>query len=242
MVRNDLDEVMDHIKNSGFKPNTIIDVGVAYGTSGLYGKFNNVDYFLIEPLKEYEESCVNLTKKYGGQYIIAAASNSSDIVTINVHPDLSGSSIYKESEGSHVDGTPRKVSTVTIDKICKDKKLKGPFLIKIDTQGSEIQVLKGSTDVLQKTEVVILEAFFFQFYKGIPLFDDIILFLKEKGFLVYDIFGGTTRPLDGALSQVDLVFVKKDGHFRKSSHFASEVQRKTMTKNRIKNLNRSYRK
>lgn len=240
MIRKDLNEVMNHINIKGFRPNTIIDVGVAYGTPGLYGKFENVDYFLIEPLKEYEESCKNLTKKYGGKYIIAAASDSSDIVTINVHPDLSGSSIYAESEGSHVDGIPRNVSTITIDKICKDYKLKGPYLLKIDTQGSEIKVLKGSNEILQKTEIVILETFFFEFYKGIPLFDDIILFLKERNFLVYDIFGGLTRPLDDALAQVDLVFVKKDGFFRRSSHFASEVQRQEMTKKRIKQLNCSY--
>jgi FkbM family methyltransferase len=242
MVRKDLNEVMDHIKKIGFEARTVIDVGVAYGTPGLYGKFDNVDYLLIEPLQEYEQSCVNLTNKYGGKYIIAAASDSVDTIAINVHTDLSGSSIFRESEGTHVDGIPRNVPTVTIDGLCNDHNLKGPFLIKIDTQGSELQVLKGSTEILKKTEVIILEAFFFRFYKGIPLFDDIILFMKEKDFLVYDIFGGITRPLDDALAQVDLVFVKKDGLFRKSSHFASDVQRKKMTKTRIKYLNRSYKK
>ena len=240
MVRKDLNEVMNHIKKIGFRPKTIIDVGVAYGTPGLYGKFDNVDYLLIEPLIEYEESCANLTKKYGGQYIIAAASDSHDTVTINVHPDLSGSSIFKESEGPHVDGMPRNVPTITVDGLCKDNNLEGPFLIKIDTQGSELQVLKGSTDILKKTEIIILEAFLFEFYQDIPLFGDIILFLRERDFLVYDIFGGVARPLDDALAQVDLVFVKKNGLFRQSSHFASEVQRKKMTETRVRYLNFSY--
>jgi FkbM family methyltransferase len=242
MVRKDLNEVMDHIKTIGLKPRTVIDVGVAYGTPGLYGKFDNVDYLLIEPLIEYEQSCINLTNKYGGKYIIAAANDSFDTITINVHADLSGSSIFQESEGPHVDGIPRNVPTVTIDGLCNDHNLKGPFLIKIDTQGSELQVLKGSTEILKKTEVIILEAFFFEFYRDIPLFDDIIFFMKKRGFVVYDLFGGIARPLDNALAQVDLVFVKKKGLFRKSSHFASDVQRKKITKTRIKYLNRSYRK
>ncbi len=103
MLRNNLDEAIDHLKKFNFTPKTIIDVG-AYGTKGLYGKYKNVHYLLVEPLREYEKSCQNLIKKYGSEYILAAASDSVGQIKINVHPDLSGSSLFNESEGPMLAG------------------------------------------------------------------------------------------------------------------------------------------
>jgi len=240
MLRKNLDEAIDHLKKFDFQPETIIDVGVAYGTPGLYGKYKCAKYLLIEPLYEYEDSCNNIVEKYGGDYVLAAASSSNGEAQINVHPDLSGSSMFKESEGPHIDGTPRIVPTITLDSIYEQKELQGPFLIKLDTQGSELKVLAGAKKVLIDTEVIILEAFLHHFYKDTPLMADIILYLIEKDFFVYDIFGALTRPLDDALAQVDLVFVKKGSVFRRSSHFASTKQRKKMTKKRIKYLNKVF--
>jgi hypothetical protein len=40
--------------------------------------------------------------------------------------------------------------------------------------------------------------------------------MKDRGFVAYDLFGAHTRPLDGALAQVDIVFVKERGRFRQS--------------------------
>ena len=52
--------------------------------------------------------------------------------------------------------------------------------------------------------------------KGAPEFFEVIKFMKDKGFVVYDILNGFYRPLDKALGQVDIVFVKEDGKFRKT--------------------------
>jgi 16S rRNA G527 N7-methylase RsmG len=54
MERKTLKEILSHVKRLGFKPKTIIDVGVAYGTPGLYGVFDDVKYLLVDPLREYE--------------------------------------------------------------------------------------------------------------------------------------------------------------------------------------------
>lgn len=235
--RNNLSSVLEYIKGQNFSPNTIFDIGVAYGTPGLYGKFDNVHYHLVEPLKEYTDVIKNLEKKYPLTYTIAAAGEKESSLTLNVHPDLSGSSILNESEGSHVDGEPRVVPITTLDLEEEKYNLKGPFLIKIDVQGFELEVLKGAKKVINDTEVIILEVSLFEFYKNSPSFDDVIIFMKDIGFSVYDIFGGIYRPLDEALGQVDLVFVKTNGIFRETHHFASKEQRERITKDRVQNLN-----
>ena len=64
--------------------------------------------------------------------------------------------------------------------------------------------------------MVILEVSLFQFVEGGPELHNVVAFMKAKGFVAYDMFGGHTRPLDGALAQVDIVFVKERGVFRTS--------------------------
>lgn len=237
MDRNSISDVMDNIARLGFAPSTIIDVRIAYGTPGLYGKFPDAEHLLVEPLVEYEDLCQSITQKYGGSYIIAAAGDSPGETTLNVHPDMSGSSMFHESEGSHIDGTPRTVPVVTLDNLCRERNLKGPYILKVDTQGADILVLDGAKNVLKDTELVFLEAFIFQFYKGIPVFNDIVAYMHRNGFVVYDIFGKTNRLLDDALAQVDLAFVKQYGRFRKTNHFATPEQRKEFLASRLQHLN-----
>jgi FkbM family methyltransferase len=226
--RVSLQEVLQQLVRIDFRPNTVIDIGVATGTFELYKAYPYAKHLLIEPLKEFEADLEKISQKYGAEYVLAAAGNRTGSIKIYVHDDLLGSSLYKEVEGKHVDGRTRKVPVVKIDDICKKKEFKGPYVIKIDTQGSELLALQGAEQILRYTEVIILETHFFQFYRGIPQFHNIVSFMNKNNFVAYDIFGGYNRPLDGALASVDMVFVKKNGFFRKIHSFARLEQRKQL--------------
>ena len=43
---------------------------------------------------------------------------------------------------------------------------------------------------------------------------DIIAFLKECGFVIFDLLGMSRRPLDGALAQLNVLFVKAQSPLR----------------------------
>lgn len=219
-------EVLGHIIDVGFSPTTVIDVGVANGTYELYENFPHAKHLLVEPLVEFEPDLKSITEKYNAEYVIAAAGAKAGKITIHVHKDLLGSSVLNEAEGNHVDGVSRIVPVVTLDSLCK--KQSGPYFIKIDVQGAELTVLDGATKILQDTEVIILEVHFFQIFVGGAQFFDVISYMKKRGYVVYDIFGGYNRPLDYALASVDMVFVKEHGMFRKSHFFASSEQRNRM--------------
>ena len=235
--RDNLKSILEYLKRRNLTVETIFDIGVAYGTPGLYEVFDNVHYHLIEPLEEYLGVIKNLEKQHSLTYTIAAAGKTETTITLNVHPDLSGSSILNESEGSHVDGIPRNVPQTTIDTEVNKNSLKAPFLIKVDVQGFELEVLKGATATLPKTEVVILEVSLFQFYQNSPTFQEVITFMSDAGFSVYDIFNASYRPLDDALGQIDLLFVRTDSCLRETHHYASKEQREEITKHRVKHLN-----
>src|SRR4029077_806965 len=97
---------------------------------------------------------------------------------INVHPDKFGSSLLKEVEGAGVDGIPREDLVVTIVHLCSDSNFVGPYLMKVDVQGAELQVLAGATHTLQQTEVVILEVTLFGTMIGGPQLSDTVARMK----------------------------------------------------------------
>ena len=85
-------------------------------------------------------------------------------------------------------------------------------------------MLDGALETLNETELVILEVSMFQLMKDAPQFYDVVAYMKNLGFVVYDIFGEQFRPLDGALGQIDIAFVKENGIFRTDHAYATAEQ------------------
>lgn len=224
-----LDDFLLYIRKLGLKPATVIDVGVAYGTFALYETFPDASHLLVEPLEEWREALETISHKYKAQYVIAAAGAKPGKITIHVHDDLISSSALHEVEGDYIDGTPREVPVVTLDQLCREKDLRGPFFIKVDVQGAELNVLDGATQLLEDTEVIVLEVSLFKTMSTNPELHDVVQYMKEHGFVTYDIFNFALRPLDGALGQVDMAFVKEKGQFRKSHAYATPEQRAQTT-------------
>jgi hypothetical protein len=48
--------------------------------------------------------------------------------------------------------------------------------------------------------------------------------MADAGWVAYDVYGGHLRPLDGALAQLDMAFVKRDGRFRADARYATAEQ------------------
>jgi len=229
-TRATMGEALRHIRKVGFMPATVIDVGVAYGTKDLYNVYPEPRYLLVEPLEEYRATLEKICRRLKGEFVIAAASDQTGTVTLNVHDILSGSSIMRETDGAAADGKPREVPTVALDALVKEKKLAGPFLVKLDTQGAELLVLAGAVETLKQTEAVVVEVSLFKFLVGGPQLHDVVGWMHEHGFHAYDIYGGAQRPLDGSLAQVDVVFAREDGFLRKHHNFATPEQRAKINK------------
>ena len=226
-IRTTISQSYALIRGLGFQPKTIIDVGVASGTPDLYGAFPDCYFLLIEPLKEFESDLIAILGKYKGSYVLAAAGSQSGQATFNVHKNhLTGSSLHKETMGTEADGYEVEVPLIMIDDILKEKQLDGPYLLKVDVQGAELSALDGAQQALQETEVVVLEVSLFEFMAGAPEFYEVISYMKKRDFVAYDIIHGWNRPLDNALGQVDIVFVKDEGMFRRDHSYSTVDQMK----------------
>jgi FkbM family methyltransferase len=197
---------------------------VASETAELYQEFPKSDILLIEPLVEFEPFLKKICAAYNAKYVLAAAGSAAGFGDA----ERSRAPIRVElPEGSRrsVGGTPREVPVGTIDEVCAEKKLTGPYLIKVDVQGAELQVLGGAKRTLLETEAVILEVTLFGTMIGGPQLFVIVYWMKEAGFVVYNVRGHNYRPFDNALCQLDMVFVREQGRFRESHVFATPEQR-----------------
>lgn len=227
--RDSLQGLLEHVRGLGFSPNSVIDAGAACGTfsSQCHAIFPDAHYLLIEPLMEYLPSIKKVVSVIPrATYEIAAVASQEGRASCNVHHDLVGSSLYQEAEeGSDIDGVRREVRTITLDRLVGERQATPPYLIKIDVQGAELDVLAGGEKTLENAEYVLLEVSLFHFFKQGPVFCDVVAYMKARGFVPYDIYELQYRPLDHALSQVDIAFVKEDGQFRKFHHYATPEQR-----------------
>ena len=207
-------------KAAGIAPRTIIDVGVADGTFDLYDAFPNSRFLLIEPMAEFEVSLRTICEQIGGEYILAAASFEKGHAVINFGDNLHGASL------SQSDSDSRKIPVITVDDVVKERCAEPPFLLKVDVQGAEFDVLAGAVKTLSESDMVILEVPMFDFAgNGITIVETVAR-MNDLGFLPYDIFDGLARPLDGALGQVDIAFVRKTHPMRQNAVWASSEQAK----------------
>ena len=85
----------------------------------------------------------------------------------------------------------------------------GPMLLKVDVQGAELEVLQGAVEILEKTDVAIVEAPFERAYEGAAGFDEIYAFLTAAGFAYEGALGQLNSKRTGRVRQEDSIYVRR---------------------------------
>ena len=125
-------------------------------------------------------------------------------VKFNIYTDHHKLSLYTNITQKCLENTID-VPVLPLDSMVKTHRFPAPYLVKIDVEGAGLEVLKGATETLTQTKAVVIEAFVGKSFNRTPDFGDLIIFMKERGFSVFDILAGSNR--DNKLFQVDLVFI-----------------------------------
>ena len=213
----DMYSAIKRINEHGIEINNVIDIG---GSNGIWSRntfkfFPKASFVAIEPLKEREEALQNLKQRYPNfdYELCVAGENNSGQTTLNIADDLDGSTVNGSS------GKPRQVPVKTIDAIVSERNLPGPFLLKFDTHGYEVPILKGATETLTKTSVIIMEVYNFPITDNSLRFHQMCAHLESLGFRCYDIAGLMLRDYDKSFWQMDLFFGRNDSKIFKHSHY-----------------------
>tara|TARA_S200000501_G_scaffold209740_1_gene197063 strand:+ start:1797 stop:2513 length:717 start_codon:yes stop_codon:yes gene_type:complete len=198
------------------KINTLIDVGSNKGQFILLciKFFPNLLIYSFEPIKEalikqknllsfknniyfYNTGIGNKKKKIN--FFITNRVDSSSFLTINKSKNYNKNYYVKEK---------RKIKIQKLDQILNNKKLIKPVLIKIDVQGFELEVLKGSKKTLPNIDYLLLEVSKNQMYNKQAIEIEIINFLKKEKFRIM-VSSKWKRINNTEFMQRDILFKRK---------------------------------
>jgi hypothetical protein len=82
------------------------------------------------------------------------------------------------------------------------------ILLKIDTQGSEWQILDGGANTLRRVQGILCELSFVPLYTGERLWQDMIARLAHEGFALWSLSSAFVDPRNGRMLQGDALFFR----------------------------------
>lgn len=200
------------LKQNNFKPKHIVDVGAnrGYWTKEVIKVFPNAYYTLFEPQKDLQKY---MSDFLGGKIecnAVGVGSSSGTFKFTIVDRDDSCNFRMSEEEANKKGMKQVDIDIVTLNSFFAKTKKPKPDLIKIDAEGLDLEVLKGATDFLGKTEVILIEASVVS-----PAFSNdmqtVINTMDSYGYKLFDITD-LNRPFSNkVLWLVELAFVLKNG-------------------------------
>src|SRR5262245_49796307 len=134
---------------------TIIDVGVLTQTPELVSVFPDRKHLLFEAVAEFGDS---IRKNYCGiDYTLVTAAvadreGEATLRTRSIIPgmDISHSGIVQDPVGK---SDTRSVPMVTLDGYLSRNPQRKPYLLKLDVDGFELQIMQGASQTLKDTSV-----------------------------------------------------------------------------------------
>jgi FkbM family methyltransferase len=221
---------MHLLQNRGFVANTLIDIGAAEGAFFLYRGHSNLfpaaRHFFIDAMQENEASYRKLAPKFGTGYEITALSSMEGEVMLRVDPDFYNTHIEHLQPETPYAAT-RRVPVTTLDRVVERHALQPPFVLKLDVQGGELDVLRGGLRTLDEAVVVTTEINIFAERDSLV---DLLGFMQGIGWALYDITDLTYFPSDATFYQCYATFIPKSMDFRRGVRWCTPDQEKVLLK------------
>lgn len=123
----------------------------------------------------------------------------------NSHSDMS--SFLKQGETGWGVEKESIAQVTTIDQFCAEQKIDFVDILKIDTQGFELEILKGAETIISNNGIglIYLEVIFSKMYDNLPSLGDLYNLLNKKGYKLVSIY--TIHYQNNLASWSDLLFV-----------------------------------
>ena len=211
-------ETLRGLSARGFSPDLVLDAGANVGGwAGLANAvFPEAAFRLIEPQAGCQTALTTFAASAPTRITIhpvaLAAPGIESVRMIVMDPSQHGTGTFVAAPGEFADEPSVTYPATTLDELFAARIGDGArVLLKMDLEGHELPALRGAERLLPLVEVLVLEVRFFDpFRTGRAVCADLLAFLGERGFALYDVAALSARPRDGRLKMGDFVLVRLD--------------------------------
>jgi FkbM family methyltransferase len=197
------------LQERGFDVRTVIDVGAAEGAFFVVrahqGLFPRARHFFVDAMRENEAIYQRLGSKFGTGHEITALSSMDGEVVLRVDPNFYNTHIdHLQPQTGYAER--RRVPVCTLDALVERHGLQPPFLLKVDVQGGELDVLRGGLRTLEDAVIVTTEI---QVFSERDTLVDLLSFMQGAGWALYDLTDLSHYPSDGTFHQCYATFIPR---------------------------------
>jgi FkbM family methyltransferase len=199
------------LRAEGYSPRTMLDIGAHIGsfTRDFLGVYPSCVPTLIEP----NPFCLADLAKLGFEQHGVAASNEAGFAEMFLSREWlqsTGASIYRENTAHFRDEVvlKQRVEKVRLDDLFAGRKFD---FVKIDTQGSELDVILGGSEILRQADYILVEVSLVEYNIGGAAAEAVFAKLAELGFHCTDVteFHRLAGVHNGNLLQIDVLFERR---------------------------------
>ncbi len=181
-IRRDFNEG-DVLRLLNKSPELIVDVGVRSGTPWLYDLYPDAKFLLIDPMRGGVEMIRSFPKNY--RFINQGLGAQPGSLMLNEMGAQSGFLERTALTAGPVEAT-YEIEINTLDNVL-DMEPSGSVGLKIDTEGYEMEVMRGLQRHLQRVEFVVSEVSVKNRFIGSYSFHEYVAFMEKKGLRFYRI-------------------------------------------------------
>lgn len=164
-------------------PDFIVDVGVRAGTPPLYNAFPESHFLLVDPQQGGEQELQSRPKHYDFfQLALGALPGKMTLNAQGAHSSLLNRTPRTKKEG----GVSRSVEIVRFEDLIEPLGSNATFGVKLDTEGFELEIIKGFGSAVSRIEFLICEVSIRNRFVNGYIFSDLMSVLNKKGFRFYN--------------------------------------------------------
>jgi FkbM family methyltransferase len=203
-----------HLKKLGLDLRRFFDVGASIGrwSSRVSQDFPHAEFHLFEPLIDHcpdyrVKMQTTLARHPGFRLHKVALGAECKRTSMYLYPDNLVGSTALPLGSTPAGARVVEIDMLTIDYVMEEFQLAVPQVIKMDTQGCELSILRGATKMLPQVEVLLLECWLTRAYgPTTPLLLEVAQWLRQFGFHLWDL-GNAWRDDRGVLVAQDCLFL-----------------------------------
>lgn len=199
-----LKNLLDELSRNGLKIENVYDVGACNGSWTRWIKSDvlpDSKFYLFEANPHYLSDLI-IT---GYPFFLNVLSNEGREF-VEFYPGCNtGDSYYKETTKWYDEQKPTRMPCTTLDKLIQEKNLPIPNFLKIDTQGSELDILSAAKSVLGKTELILCEMPIIEYNSGAPNISQYLDFFRDHDYIPIEVI--EIHKAEGIVLQLDFAFM-----------------------------------